>query len=200
MLKSNLKRWGYSIVWLCLIGIYSCLDPSAPYESLEADWRAYEDSLKSVFFIPSQENLDNHQSHLEDFLSDIQSARKHRGHDTRFDSLQLVAVEASQKYGRWYFDLEKYRVDNFLKMEMDSTLFRERLLQVPVFLENGKTVLQVENLSNIDQHIVHQLNTYNFLIKPPHSLEKEKARLAIKNFIAFLRSAKNNKPFQPEEI
>jgi len=202
VLNNNFKKLILSVIGLCLISIYSCLDPSAPYESLEADWRAYEDSLQGVFFIPNQENLDNHQSHLEDFLSEIQSAKKHRGHDSRFDSLQLVVVEASQKYGRWYFDLEKYRIDNFLNEELDSTLLKERLLQVPIFLESGKMVLQKENLSNIDQHLTHQIDSYQFLIKHSRTLgiEGENARLAIKGFIAFLKSAKNNKPIDLEKI
>lgn len=201
-MKNNFKQWVSSFIWLWLLFLYSCLDPSVPYESLEADWRSYEDSLQAVFFIPSQANLDNHQSYLESFLSDIQSAKRHRGHDSRFDSLQLVAIEASQKYGRWYFDLEKYRVDNFLKPEMDSTLFFKRLSQVPAFLENGKTVLQTENLSNIDQHIIHQANTYQFLKGDSTTIGQanEDARLAIKDFIAFLRSAKNNKLPEVEKI
>ncbi len=202
-MKNKFNWWVPSIIWLWFICFYSCLDPSIPYESLEAKWQSYQDSLQSVFFIPSIENLKSQESQLETFLSEIEEGELHRGHDLRYDSLQLVVVEASQNYGRWYFDLEKYRVDNFLNEETDSTLFRERLVQIPSFLENGKSVLQMENLSNVDQHIAHQMNTY-FLLSQKNLLgyekEIESARLSIKDFIAFVKSAKNNRPLDFEKI
>lgn len=202
-MKNNFRQWGFSIICLWLICLFSCLDPSIPYQSLESKWQSYQDSLQSVFFIPNHENLKRQESKLENFLSEIQQGERHRGHDPRFDSLQLVVVEASQKYGRWYFDLEKYRVDNFLNAEMDSTLFRKRLVEVPSFLESGKSVLQKENLFNIDQHIAHQMNTYYFLNQQDllgYEQEIETARLSIKDFIAFVKSAKNNRPLDLEKI
>jgi len=202
VMKNIFYRWVSSIILLWFICFCSCVDPSIPYESLESKWYAYQDSLQSVFFIPSPENLQSHEAKLENFLSEIQSAEKYRGHDLRFDSLQLVVVEASQKYGRWYFDLEKYRVGNFLNEEMDSTIFRERIRQIPSFLESGKSTLQKENLSNIKEHIAHQMKTYSFLNQQNllgYEKEIERARLSIKDFIAFLKSVKNNRDFKIEK-
>ena len=187
-----------------LLGIFlisGCKDPVASYSVFEADWNAHTDSLESILFLPDTSNIQREISFLENFLIKIQEEKQWKGYDPRLDSLEMKVIEASQICGRWYFDLEKYRVDNFINEQTDSSQFLEKLKIIPPFLNSGRQTLRPENISIIEKHIDQQSQSYFFIksISKNSPKEAEEAQLAIKNYIGYLRSVKNNQ-FAIEEI
>ncbi len=181
--------------------LLGCKDPVASYSVFETDWNAHTDSLGAVLFLPDPNNIQREISFLENFLTKIQSEKKRKGYDARLDSLEMKVIEASQLCGRWYFDLEKYRVDNFINEKTDSSQFLEKLKIIPPFLNSGQQTLRPENISIIEKHIDQQSQSYFFIksISKNYPKEAEEAQLAIKKYISYLRSVKNNQ-FSIDEI
>ena len=113
----------------------------------------------------------------------------------------MKVIEASQLCGRWYFDLDKYRVDNFLNEKTNSTQIKTQLKLIPKFLQSAEQTLRPENFSLLEKHIKEQTQSYFFTksLSMKFPKEAETACIAIKNHIAFLNSLRNNQ-FLVEQI
>ena len=150
---------------------------------------------------PDTANIQSEISFIENFLFKIQNEKTHQGYDSRLDSLEMKVIEASQVSGRWYFDLSKYSVENFLNEKTDEAKIEMQLKRVPIFLKSAEQTLRLENFALLPKHIERQTQSYFFIKKLSEKYPEAAASacFAIKNHIAFLNSSQKNQ-FSLEKV
>lgn len=173
--------------------LHSCKNASSELDFLNEKIETHLDSMNQVFFIPNKENLKSELTFYHELLSDLEQISPARKDSARVDSIQFVLRENIEKTKGWTSGLENYDLQKIIETQFSKDVFlqKEYLSQVPLFYEKGKAVLKKEALAELDTPIQKQIEIYWFLKN--EFGENEEVQIAVKDFIGFLNSVKNEK-------
>lgn len=187
-------------LWICLIAItivfFAACKQDPVLECEETITRASLrfDSLHHPAFIPEKEVLKNEVTLLFMLRDSVQKIQTQNKADSCLIRLELLLEEQMAYYKAWTNDITPYLPAK--KWEQLSTIKdKNAFLQLlPAMYEAGKKRLQTEKV-NIREDAIRELEAfYLFLQKENHApferKDVENARLAVKDFLAFLISHK----------
>ena len=161
------------------------------YYQLEQNWNAHRLALKQKLFIASKSNLKSEITTCSQFLTELQYMKPFLSDNLPVDSLYSEISLGLEQTKGWVTDLGKYD----LKKQILSSHFGDSnqwLREVPAFYKQAKIVLRDDAFTAVDAHIKKQIENYWYLKKEIGLSQQETldARLAVKDFIAFLESKK----------
>jgi len=156
--------------------------------------------MSHSFFIPSKENLKSELTFYHGLLSKAKRFSGNGKDSLRVDSVQTLLTDQIEKMTGWVDGLENYDLQKIINEQFSKELFLEKNLteQIPLFYRKGKEVLKKETLSELDIAIEKQVEIYWFLKNELHLSKGESALLAVKDFIGYLISIRNEKELKKE--
>jgi hypothetical protein len=150
------------------------------------------DSLQQPIFIPEKNILKNEVTRLFLLRDSVRALTLRFQNDTCLEKLDVILSYQLDYYKKWTTDLQPYLPEK--KWQQLSTRSEKNsfLKMLPALFSAGKKCLLLKKL-NIKQEAIHELESFYLLLQKdnkPHLDEnlREDARLALKDFLAFLLS------------
>lgn len=183
---------GYGSAALAVLFVFflSENDNAVQWQVLQTKWQSHQDSISALFFIPSKANLKSEITFSTQMLEQLEAFGTN---NTQADSIKRQVNEHLNQLKLWVIDLKRYDLSRFPKGKI-----KKALPQLPDFFRSGIEVLKTEEIPDLSNHIEKQKQFYWLLKKTFPERETQEARLALKEFIAFLTSVKFNQFTFPE--
>lgn len=180
---------------MAFLFLHSCKNANFELNVLSEKLEAHRDSVRNSLFIPSKENLRSELTFYHGLLSKAEKISGNGKDSLRVDSVQMILRNQIKKTTGWVTGLENYDLQKIITEQFSKELFLEKKLinQIPLFYRKGKAVLKKEELSDLSIAIEKQTEIYWFLKTELHLSKDEDALLAVKDFIGYLVSIRNEK-------